>query len=480
MPDHQMDSQVVNMDMRNIMELRDGGILANVQLFNEIQGDYGCMFYKIEYDSSSVAIADSLFIEDNDMNSFLLERNPLDDDNVFAKIVRNFDGCRSDLRISFFDDGLNFKPEKEVWIPIVDTLISPLADNYMLDKSGNLVFRYSIKSRKEFHVVKMSLDGNEKAHIVIPFDELPFNNSIQLGTFNELSNDYFLGGIYTPALSNPNNHGKDTLRIMLLDSLLNFERTIEHNTPPNRYNFIYNTETYLENYKDTTFLVFSKCDTLWCTQVAPDTLVCPPNAETWDYDGVCLSKCGKSTAQTLASWIKGVTNTNTKYPMGVKKAKDGSIYIAFENSGVTVVKFASDLSTLWESRRGGGVQYFPNMVALENGGVAVGGMNYDDSSELVKFFMVIFKDGCFSVPETKAEESPYTFYPNPANEELNLNIASDAEPSMIELYDIQGRMVRSQENNFEKVSLRGLPAGTYALRVSLKNGKRYTSTVVKR
>jgi hypothetical protein len=282
-------------------------------------------------------------------------------------------------------------------------------------------------------------------------------------------------------MANPSNSGTDTLRVIVLDSLLNIKRIIEQNAVLDRYKFHY-IGTCLENNQDTTFLVFTKCDTLWCTEIAPDTSICPSTPSyTWTYDGVCLSKCGKSDARSHVTWIKGVPHNNVFYPMGMKKANDGSIYIAFENSGVTVAKLSSDMHTIWESRRAGGVQYFNNMVALENGGAAVAGMNYDATGELILgFFVVIFKDGCFSVPENKAEESPYTFYPNPANDELNLKISPDAEPSMIGLYDIQGRMVRSQENNFEKVSLRGLPAGTYALRVSLKNGKKFTSTVVKR
>ncbi len=483
MPDHQMDSRIVNMDMRNIMELRDGGIVANLQLFDNVQGDYGCMFYKIKYDSACVAITDSVFIEDNDMGYFLLERNPLDNDNVFAKIVCDYNTPHSDFRISFFDDNLDFKPEKETRVPIADTVIIPGSEKYIIDNTGDIIFTYGLQLRKEQHIVKMSLDGTEKSHKVIPLDELPFNRAYRLGIFNESPKEYYFGGLYAPYLGNPGNFGTDTLRLFVLDSLLNIERTIEHNSAPDRYRFHYNG-TCIESNTDSTFLVFTKCDTLWCYVIDADTSYCPTiNPPEWKYDGVCLSKCGKSDAKNHAAWIEGVTLNNQYYPLGVKKANDGSVYVAFENisSGVSVAKFTSNLGLLWESKCEGGIQYFSNMLALENGGVAVAGMNYDATGELILgFFVVIFKDGCFSLPENKTEERPYTFYPNPANNELNLNISPEVEPSLIELYDIQGRIVRSQQNGFEKVSLRGLPAGTYALRVSLKNGKSYTSTVVKK
>ena len=224
MPDYQMDSRIVNMDMRNIMELRDGGIVANLQLFDNVQGDYGCMFYKVEYDSVGIVITDSLFIEDHDMGYFLLERNPLGDDNVFAKIVCNYDSCRSDLCIRFFDDNLNFKPEKETRVPIADTVIIPGSEKYIIDNTGDIIFTYGLQLRKEQHIVKMSLDGTEKSHKVIPLDELPFNWAYRLGIFNKFPKEYYFGGLYAPYLGNPGNFGTDTLRLIVLDSLLNIER----------------------------------------------------------------------------------------------------------------------------------------------------------------------------------------------------------------------------------------------------------------
>jgi len=488
-PERLMNPSIFNMDMRNIMELRDGGILANVQLFDDEHGDdedgdYGCVFYKIEYDSVSASITDSVFIEDNDMNYFLLERNPLDNDNVFAKVVCDFDNTRSDLRIQFFDDNLNFKPEKEIWVPISDTLILPLSDDYILDKScGDMLFHFKIKSRKEHHIFKVGLDGTVKAHKVMSYSENPVSGHGHMGIFNENPKQYCLWGLHEGGAPNPNDTiitpdvDYNLMKFVIMDSLLNVEKFIAHNSPPHNILYSYEWDSFLDM-GDTTFLFFTKCDTVNCTYIAPDTCICNPH-DYVDYNRVCLSKCGKSDARNYATRVFPYS----AFPMEVKKTNDGNVYISSftGGGGVRVTKLTRDMETVWESYCSG-TQYFEKIVPLENGGVAVGGMNYDYvlTGDTTYLFFVIFKDGTFSLPENKAEERPYTFYPNPANNELNLNISPEVEPSLIELYDIQGRIVRSQQNGFEKVSLRGLPAGTYALRVSLKNGKSYTSTVVKK
>jgi len=488
-PERALPSRVINMEMRNIMELRDGGILANVQLFDEVTGaDYGFVLYKIEYDSVGAAVTDSVFIEDSDMNYFLLERNPFDNDNVLAKIVCDYDAQRSNLRISFFDDNLNFKPEKEIQVPMSDTLIKPLSDSYILDDSGDMVFFYKIESRKEHHIVKVDLDGTEKAHKILSYDDNPIDTHATLGIFNKNPLEYCLWGehegnplpdsLFDP--TTPPVEDYNIMRFVVLDSLLNVERTFAHNSPPDHYHFSYGWDSF-QSIGDTSFLFFTNCDTIQCYYLAPDTCICDPH-DFVNYHGICLSKSGKSDGKNYAARIQSYSYC--VYPIEVKKSFDGNVFTAFYAGGVTVAKLTPNMETIWESKRSGGTQYFDKMVALENGGVAVGGLNAnfseDYSSYSLGIFFVIFKDGTFSLPENKTEERPYTFYPNPANDELNLNISSDVEPSMIELYDIQGRMVRNQQNGFEKVSLRGLPAGTYALRVSLKNGKSYTSTVVKK
>jgi hypothetical protein len=55
----------------------------------------------------------------------------------------------------------------------------------------------------------------------------------------------------------------------------------------------------------------------------------------------------------------------------------------------------------------------------------------------------------------------------------------DVQPKQIELFDLQGRLVRVQRSNFGSIDMSQLPTGTYTLRVILEDGKSYSDKVMK-
>ena len=95
------------------------------------------------------------------------------------------------------------------------------------------------------------------------------------------------------------------------------------------------------------------------------------------------------------------------------------------------------------------------------------------------FVIKFFRDGSLSVPEIASFIRPYMFYPNPTQTELHLQYSPDIQPKQIELYDLQGRLVRSQSKGLESLNMAGLPAGTYTMRVMLEDGKVFSDKVVK-
>ena len=88
-------------------------------------------------------------------------------------------------------------------------------------------------------------------------------------------------------------------------------------------------------------------------------------------------------------------------------------------------------------------------------------------------------DGTVGTSGRGIEVRPYTFYTNPVNEQLLMDFSPDVQPSQVELYDLQGRLVRTQSKAFESIDMSQLPAGTYTMRVTLKDGKSYSDKVVK-
>ena len=70
-------------------------------------------------------------------------------------------------------------------------------------------------------------------------------------------------------------------------------------------------------------------------------------------------------------------------------------------------------------------------------------------------------------------------FPNPTKAFLYFEYSPDVTPTQIELYDLQGRLVRSQTSGLESVGMEGLAAGTYTLRITLEGGKVFSDMVVK-
>ena len=60
-----------------------------------------------------------------------------------------------------------------------------------------------------------------------------------------------------------------------------------------------------------------------------------------------------------------------------------------------------------------------------------------------------------------------------------MEFSPDVQPTQVELYDLQGRLVHMQSKAFESIDMSQLPAGTYTMRVTLEDGKVYSDKVVK-
>ena len=95
--------------------------------------------------------------------------------------------------------------------------------------------------------------------------------------------------------------------------------------------------------------------------------------------------------------------------------------------------------------------------------------------------LLLNHDGTDGVNEDNSEAMarPYTFYPNPVNDQLRMEFSPDVQPAQVELYDLQGRLVHTQRNNLERIDMSQLPAGTNTMRIIMEDGKGYSDKVVK-
>ena len=125
--------------------------------------------------------------------------------------------------------------------------------------------------------------------------------------------------------------------------------------------------------------------------------------------------------------------------------------------------------------------YATDMIATNDDGLLITGYccKRENYGKMVLYLLKVDTDGLLSLPETKVQIRPYAFYPNPAKEQLHMEFSPDVKLAQVELYDLQGRLVCSQNQGLESVDMQGLASGQYLMKVTLEDGKSFTDKVVK-
>ena len=148
---------------------------------------------------------------------------------------------------------------------------------------------------------------------------------------------------------------------------------------------------------------------------------------------------------------------------------------------LTIAQIDSEFEICWKKTFTHHSKYLlpTYLLATDDGGLIVAGAAFkNDHYDL--FALKINSDGMLDCDEIVAEDiRPYDFWPNPAKGILNLQYSPDITPTRIELYDLQGRLVRRQTTALECINMEGLAAGTYMMRVTLQGGKVFSDKVVK-
>ena len=457
-------------EMRSMMQLRDGGILACCQLFEMDENyayvaDYGNRFLKLTKQENGWAVTDSVELLNEDLCYYLMERNPFDNVNIFAEVLR--DSISSILHIAFFDDSLRFYPKKERFVPIEDTAIDCLSQRFLLNPDGDIVLRYSTEEAKH-KFVQVGLDGTLKYTATIPNEQLLMGRKTEeVVVFSETPLKYCYWGVEWV--------NGDEFHCYILDSLFNVEN-----------------ELYIDNY--TTLedhWEFCGRDKVWATPEGDLMVAAQFYMPLHAIDGTIVGRFDL-TNHTQTGEIRFASDPlgqignmlyGCAYPIGLEIQDDGYVYYSYCTQDmvvagwVSVVKMDLDFNIIWQ-RYCLGPDYFlgEQMTLLEEGGVAIGGVY---TIPPPRNFFVFIDDHGVGTPESEAFIRPYAFWPNPAHDQLCLQYSPDVQPTQIEFYDLQGRLVRTQTTSFESLSMEGLAVGQYVLKITLENGKVYTDKVVK-
>ena len=494
-----------------VIQLPDGNLLARVWQDTVISYAQSApslvKFYKIS--RHGLDFLDSVTYDNPEQNDIMMARihddgNPLYArySNVLAKFIVNHENSNTELNLCFFDDDAIFNNDMDVTVTLADTIIDiwPYVGSGFLDSNNDIILQYNIPSRNNVYFDRFGLDGTLKHRTVIPRSILPVYTLYDpsgffiygLRQYQESPARYMMYGSYDDQPASFNFQQRDFVGYEF-DSLFNIVN--QFNIGPTNssvYPYIHNTRfrTVMTVLDDGSFLLVR--DVRWSsdqqgTGIAKydstgnllkivwfDSTVVPVvNGTTWDdYDGIDLQKDGQ-----------------------------GHIYVAFHCvvdsvENVVISKLNEELNIIWV-RYGMHVKrpvdfhryacwQFGGMKLLDHGGVVVYGYNYGrkvNNNLGVEMphglFMMLVDDDMTGNQETADGFRPYLFYPNPVKNNLVIHYSPDVTPQQVELYDLQGRPVRTQCSNLENINMEDLPSSSYSLRIIMEDGTTYADKVVK-
>ena len=473
---------------QNLMQMSDNSLLGGLMLADEFPFvSLGCVFHKVSRAGGNLLeISDTLFIPYENLPWFLTAKEPNGDGNILVEFANDYENNNCYLRIRRFDDSLNLDTT-EVIVPIADFLGTSAEPGLLLDPNGDIILSYYDYYSTERNFVRVGLDGTVKQQATINAMKIDSGDDTGPFVFSESPFRYCYWGRFYDI-----NQMNVDINCYLLDSLFNITNCYTLPRTSGSPDYVnYNTDgsyTKLLGLDDGCFLVARPYN-------RPSSLY--PHIED---DGVAVMKYDSDFNQTarrkfLSEPILEYSHPNAR-PIGFEKSKDGYIYFAYFTcsgfkynghyyGGVSVVKMDEDLNIIWQRHclepEGYGRDW-GKMMVLEDNSVAVMGLNtimngaYVDHTEA---FYIIVNDDYDGLEQQGIIIRPYTYYPNPVQNELHLQYSPDVKPTQIELYDLQGRLVCTQRNGLESINLEGLSAGTYTMRVTLENGKVFSDKIIK-
>ena len=453
-------------NLHNIVETSDDCLIVECPMFEPFYTpgpDIGNVFYKFSTDGE---LLDSLFIPlDAIPYRTLFEPVPNQQDVfVYGRMEQEVSDSTTYLRLAFIDKDLNITDETE--IDIADTLDMRIitSSDYFFDTNDDLIVSY--RSNQKVHVYRIGLDWTVKDRKRLEgLDENTGTVQVRhTGLYGRPSSLYYF------LCTRQEGYGTYAPKAYFIDSTFN----------------VFDSHSYPKLvFEGSTILLYNHSEMQEHISPLSDSayLLVTRGAKTVNpQESVVLAKLDHDHNPIgIRMFTEGTYNIS---PIWTTVMDDGTIYHSYMTDAdapnrLVLVRLDANLNVLW-------ARYFlePDMfhwgtcmTVLSDGRVAVGSYRYGENPGSVS--VVIVKDNYDGLEERSFLVRPYTYYPNPAKDALHLEYSPDVTPKQIELYDLQGRLVRTQRNGLESLHMEGLASGTYTMRVTLEEGKSYTDKVVK-
>ena len=106
---------------------------------------------------------------------------------------------------------------------------------------------------------------------------------------------------------------------------------------------------------------------------------------------------------------------------------------------------------------------------------------YDMAYCTIPNYPLVFGQTDFvDIDENEYATSDVRLFPNPAEDRLCLQLSGNVSCKNVEIYGIDGRLLKSQDEDFKNINIIGLPAGLYIAKITLNDGTVFTEKVVVR
>ena len=424
------------------------------------------------------SLYDSVYI-DNIVSltySSFLVNNPIEENsNMYITFYKNPSTGFYHYHALCFDDDLNYTKTIDEALHIDSINISSL--KVMLDHNNDLVFCISNSMQNNYILLKTDIYGKMK--LVKRTDIVPTNYKIYNKSLFMCEQDDTKYGLF---LKNEgyNEYGYQLAGYEVFTFDENFKQTGQNNIyqfdiPSLSHTVRLDSDAYVAQIiklKDGNFALISGGYTP--TKDILILLKLDKDFNVINYDAVGMSPHEEN------------CNHYAQYHPLVE-CESGSLYVTFliddgtrsKWSGV-VKRYDKDINLLWETtfKETSAIldPIIRTSLVLDDGNLAITGIEtgtYHDHSVVC----YVFKNNGAYIPENDDSTRPYSFYPNPASNTINIRFSPDVNVEKVEIYGMDGKMYHEQNFNMETININSLSNGIYMMKVVLDNGNTYTDKI---
>ncbi|MBR4156383.1 MAG: T9SS type A sorting domain-containing protein [Bacteroidales bacterium] len=372
-----------------------------------------------------------------------------------------------------FDNNLNVLDNVRVDLPYSDIDRSNYATIYkkteccILDSQNNIVIMKRLDESSDFMFIKLDIEGNLVMNKVVTLDSkeyyIPYYS---LFVYNEEPMQY--------AFSYHNYGEYKKTSLVVLDSDFNVIETKQDVIPHDIYSIMtcnsgldYEIAAYDDEHYLTSSSYFSGGPLSSGIKLM---LMDKNNNVVNEYKYVEIHE-GYERDRPELSYKSIVTGNN------------GEIYWIYIKPNPTiehgrdlyVTLFDAELNPLWEQKVKSDVSYIEIMSSSvrSSGDLLISA--YDKYKQI--YTIVCDRSAMPLNVDESMELRPYSFYPNPATDVINIHYSPDVNVEKVEIYGMDGKMYHEQNFNMETININSLSNGIYMMKVVLDNGNTYTDKI---